>query len=223
MSGLSKLAIVGSGGHGLVVADAVLGRGDHQLVGFVSDGDASAIAEVGPLLGGQDCLPALIASGQVDALAIAIGDNHVRREVLQKLRICLPESVQFPAVIHPAACLGVVGSVGQGSVILAGAVIGPGAHVGEGCIVNTRASLDHHGALGNFGSLAPGVVTGGNVKVGEGTTVCIGATVLHGRTLGAWSVVGAGSVVVDDLPDGVVAYGTPARVVRKRELGDRYL
>jgi acetyltransferase-like isoleucine patch superfamily enzyme len=32
-------------------------------------------------------------------------------------------------------------------------------------------------------------------------------------------VVGAGAVVTDDLPDGVVAMGIPARVVRRREGG----
>lgn len=32
---------------------------------------------------------------------------------------------------------------------------------------------------------------------------------------GAGSIVGAGSVVVRDVPDGVLAYGVPAKVIRK--------
>jgi len=95
--------------------------------------------------------------------------------------------------------------------------------IGEGCIVNTRASLDHHGVLEDYASLAPAVTTGGNVSIGEGSVIAIGATVLHGRSIGDWSVVGAGATVIDDVPDGVVAYGTPAKVVREREPGDRYL
>ena len=89
--------------------------------------------------------------------------------------------------------------------------------------MNTRASLDHHGVMGAYASLAPGVATGGNVSIGEGSAVSIGATVLHGRSIGAWSVVGAGATVIKDVPDHVVAYGTPARVVRGRESGERYL
>jgi len=41
-----------------------------------------------------------------------------------------------------------------------------------------------------------------------------GVTVLPGVTIGADTVVGAGAVVSRDLPAGVLAVGTPARVVR---------
>jgi maltose O-acetyltransferase len=38
--------------------------------------------------------------------------------------------------------------------------------------------------------------------------------VVPGVSIGADTVVGAGSVVVHDLPDGVLAVGNPCRVVR---------
>jgi acetyltransferase-like isoleucine patch superfamily enzyme len=44
-----------------------------------------------------------------------------------------------------------------------------------------------------------------------------GAKVLDGVTIGKNVVVGANAVVNADLPDGVVAGGVPARVIRKRE------
>ena len=34
---------------------------------------------------------------------------------------------------------------------------------------------------------------------------------------GAVAVIGAGAVVVNEIPDGVLAYGIPARVIRKIE------
>jgi len=55
---------------------------------------------------------------------------------------------------------------------------------------------------------------GGGVQIGKGTLVGIGSTVLPGRHVGAWSVVGGGAVVRDDIPEGAVAVGVPARVVR---------
>lgn len=46
-----------------------------------------------------------------------------------------------------------------------------------------------------------------------------GVIICPGVRIGADTVVGAGAVVTKDLPSGVVAVGTPARVVRS--LDDR--
>lgn len=53
------------------------------------------------------------------------------------------------------------------------------------------------------------ITIGDNVWLGGGVIVCPGVTI------GADTVVGAGSVVTRDLPSGVVAVGSPARVIRK--------
>lgn len=219
-----RLIIVGVGGHALVVADAVLRLNGLQLLGFVAETeDASAVLDVAPLLGSEDDLDRLVLNRGADTVAIGIGDNHVRMAVFQRLTAKLGDRLHMSPVIHPTAVVSKYASVGRGSVIMAGAVVGPGAAVGEGCLVNTGATLDHHSVMEDFSSLAPGVSTGGNVRIGEGAAVSIGASVLHGRTIGAWSVVGAGATVIEDVPEKVVAYGTPARVVRERKVGDRYL
>lgn len=53
------------------------------------------------------------------------------------------------------------------------------------------------------------ITIGDNVWLGGGVIVCPGVTI------GADTVVGAGSVVTRDLPSGVLAVGSPARVVRE--------
>ena len=45
----------------------------------------------------------------------------------------------------------------------------------------------------------------------------LGSTVRNNINIGEWSLVGAGSVVVKDIPDKVVAFGNPARVVRHKK------
>lgn len=57
-------------------------------------------------------------------------------------------------------------------------------------------------------SAAP-VTIGENVWIGGGAIVCPGVTI------GADTTVGAGNIVVRDLPPGVLAVGTPCRVVRR--------
>lgn len=57
------------------------------------------------------------------------------------------------------------------------------------------------------------VTIGDNVWLGGGVIVCPGVTI------GENTVVGAGSVVTKDLPTGVLAVGSPARVIRTLERG----
>jgi maltose O-acetyltransferase len=56
---------------------------------------------------------------------------------------------------------------------------------------------------------------GDNVWLGGGVIVCPGVTI------GADTTIGAGSVVVSDIPRGVVAVGNPCRVVRSLGTGTR--
>jgi maltose O-acetyltransferase len=59
------------------------------------------------------------------------------------------------------------------------------------------------------------ITLGDNVWLGGGVIVCPGVTI------GDDTVVGAGAVVTRDLPSGVVAVGSPARVLRRIGDGDR--
>lgn len=56
-----------------------------------------------------------------------------------------------------------------------------------------------------------------NTKIGNNVFVGAGSIVLPGVTIGNNVVVGAGSVVAKDIPDGSIAMGNPARVVKSLE------
>ena len=76
--------------------------------------------------------------------------------------------------------------------------------------------------MAEFSSLGPAATTGGGVHVGAYSTIGIGATVVQEITIGEHTVVGAGAVVLHSLPREIVAYGTPARLIRSRRMGERY-
>ena len=73
MSDLSKLAVLGTGGHGLVVADAVLAMGGYELVGFVSGGDDRAVLEIAPVLGDDSDLVELVTTRRVASVVCCLG------------------------------------------------------------------------------------------------------------------------------------------------------
>lgn len=59
------------------------------------------------------------------------------------------------------------------------------------------------------------------ITLADGVWLGAGAIVGPGVSIGENTVVGAGAVVTRDLPEGVVAYGQPARVARRIDERDR--
>lgn len=53
------------------------------------------------------------------------------------------------------------------------------------------------------------------VSIGRNVWIGGGAIILPGVTIGDNVVIGAGSVVTGDIPDNVIAYGNPCRIIRE--------
>jgi acetyltransferase-like isoleucine patch superfamily enzyme len=93
---------------------------------------------------------------------------------------------------------------------------GPGIRIGARALIGSFVEIvdsDFHDLhrdrrRGGQPGMAP-VVLGENVFIGDG------AKLLKGVTVGAHSVIGAGSIVTGSIPEGVVAAGNPARVIRE--------
>lgn len=59
------------------------------------------------------------------------------------------------------------------------------------------------------------------ITVGNNVWIGAGVQVLPGVTIGSETVIGGGSVVVKDIPSGVLAAGNPCRVIRKLTDADK--
>jgi len=53
--------------------------------------------------------------------------------------------------------------------------------------------------------------------IGNGVVISSGAAILGGVVVGDNSSIGANAVVLDDVPEGAMAIGVPARIARRRE------
>lgn len=203
-----KIAIIGAGGHGKVVADAVRADGKHELVGFFDD-DGQLI---GRNVAGAQVLDRIAAwrSYPVDGLILAIGNNRIRQDVMLRL---VAENARLASVIHPSAIVsGAV--VENGTVLMAGVVVNIEANIGKNVILNTGAIVEHDCVVGAHVHIAPGSCLAGGVTIGEGAFIGMGSRILPEVHVGAWSIVGAGAVVVRDVPDGATVVGIPARRLR---------
>ena len=62
-------------------------------------------------------------------------------------------------------------------------------------------------------------ITRAHIAVEDGAWIGAGAIVLEGVRIGRGAVVAAGALVRQDVPDGMVAAGMPARLIRVRRSG----
>jgi sugar O-acyltransferase (sialic acid O-acetyltransferase NeuD family) len=125
---------------------------------------------------------------------------------------------RLPAIVDPAAQVAEDVRVGAGTYIGAAVVVQPGARVGPFCIVNTGAIVEHDAGVGAGVHLAPRTCLAGHAEIRCASFVGVGAIVRDRVRIIADVIVGMGAVAVADIADGVVAYGNPARVVRKNQL-----
>lgn len=202
LTGNRRIVIVGAGGHGKVVADALIASDFLGNIFFSDD----ALSTHGQRLLGFHVLGAPLQILQPsDVVHIAVGNNSIREKLFAALK-------QYPAfsVHHPAAVISKWANYGVGTFIAAGAVIGPDAALGKGVIVNHCAVVDHDCNVGDFSHVAPGASLAGGVSLGVGVLVGAGAKVLPGIKIGSGAIIGAGAVVTKDVMVGATVIGVPA-------------
>ena len=220
---MQNIAIIGSSGHAGVVADIISEQREHIVVGIIDPFlQIGEIRHGYSIIGSYHKILTLIRKYKIYGIVIAIGDNYTRFRVSTEIATTMP-STAFITAKHPSAIIPSTIEIGAGSVIMAGVVINPGSSVGKHCILNTNSCLDHNSSMKDYSSIAPNAAIAGNVIIGECSAVGIGASVSNGLEIGSNCVIGAGSTVLSDIAAYSLAYGTPARVVRMRNIDEKYM
>lgn len=220
---MQNIVIFGASGHGSVVLDCIEKEAKYQVIGFVDSFKTKGTEHNGyTVLGSEYDLPQIIEEYEVFGGIVAIGDNWNRSLIVDRIAKIVPD-FNYVSAVHPNAEIGKEVQLGDGSVIMPGVMVNANAIIGNHCILNTSSSLDHNGLMNHFSSLAPNVCAGGNLILGKGSAICLGSNIIENITIGAHTVIGAGSLVVGNIGDHLLVYGSPAKIVRKRIASEPYL
>ena len=209
---MTRLVIVGAGGHAAVVAEAAELEGTWDDICFVDDKypDLSEIIGL-PVIGTLSAVQEQI-SDQTEFM-VAIGDNRTRLELHQKIA---SSGGRLASIVHPTAIVSRTATVQPGTVILAQAVINARTTLGIACIVNTCATIDHDCAIDAGVHISPGAQLAGGVSVRERAWIGIGASVINNVSIGNDAIVGAAAVVLNDVAANQTVVGIPAREIVRR-------
>jgi sugar O-acyltransferase (sialic acid O-acetyltransferase NeuD family) len=147
-----------------------------------------------------------------DVYTLGVYQPSFKKKIIETLS---PDISKFINVIHEGLDMSYMSNLGIGVLINSKVSIAAHTTIGNFVSINRHVSIGHHTNIGDYCSINPGVNIAGNVTIGEGTTIGMGCNILHTVKIGKNCVIGAGSVVTKDIPDNVVAYGSPCKVIRE--------
>ena len=189
MSAKPRLLIVGAGGHGRSVAEAVLMEGKFNLIGFADDG---VFARGEPVWG----LPVFGAATAIENYGdlathavVAIGNNILRQKLFVRLQAA---GFVLASVIHPNAMVSPRAQLANGVAVMAGAIVGTEAKLGQGAIVNCGAVVDHHAQVNDFGHLGVNACMAGGSVLGALAWMQAGSAIGYGVHISPGAVLKPG-------------------------------
>ncbi len=147
-------------------------------------------------------------------MALGVYQPSHKRKIVETLN---PDIRKMGNIIHDGLDISHTSKLGRGLLINSKVSIAAHTTIGDFVSINRHVSIGHHTTISDYCSINPGVNIAGNVSIGEGTTIGMGTNILHTVKIGKNSIIGAGSVVTKDIPDNVVAYGSPCKIIREIE------
>ena len=210
---MRKIIIVGAGKVGQhIAANPELYDLQGRISGFVDDDPRIQGATIFgcPVLGPVAWLQEHQSYEVVIALA---SPSRYKKNLVE--RLTGGSSLRFSTLIAKNAWVSKGCTIGGGSIIYPGSCLNHGAQLGRFVVVNMNCAVGHDSKLGNYTCLAPGVCLAGKTIVAEGVEMGIGSATVQGVTIGPGSVIGGKAMVTRNIAAGVVAFGIPAREVRK--------
>lgn len=196
---MKKIVILGAGGHGKVVADIALKNGYEEIV-FLDDDDKIQTCA------GFSVIGKLAEVSRIDGdKFVAIGDGLLRQKLMKEINTV--------TLIHPRAVISRRVTIGEGSIVMAGAVINSDSKIGSGCIINTSATVDHDCILEDFVHLSVGAHLAGNVHIGAQSFLGVSSGVINNISICQDCVIGAGAMVVSDIVNSGTYVGVPAKLL----------
>jgi sugar O-acyltransferase (sialic acid O-acetyltransferase NeuD family) len=220
---MENIVLFGGGLQASYCIDIVKKENKYNIVGIID-----SLREIGselygyPVIGRQEQIKELIKKYDIYGGLITIGDNWSRKIVYESITNQIHD-FRFVNAIHPSTIIGMNVEFGVGVVTMAGCIINPNCKVGNFCFFATGAQLEHNCTIQDFASISAGSITGGKVTIGKYTAITLGVVIMDRLNIGENTVVGSGSLVTKDLPDNVLAYGNPARIIRQRKPGEKFL
>jgi len=153
-------------------------------------------------------------------LLLRVAPSRIIIRILRYYGATIGDGVRIssPLTIHNAD---------QSKILFANLTIGDDCYIGRDCIIDlmgiiqigNNVTISHRAILNTHTNAGKSPVsknklknTVGGISISDGAYLGLNVTVLESVSIGENCIIGANSLVNNDLPDNVIAYGTPCVV-----------
>jgi len=218
-----NIVLIGGGTQASYTIDIIEKQNLYTIVGIIDSNKQIGDDLYGyKVIGKQEDIIRLISQFNIEGCVIAIGDNWSRKRVFDQVNQMTPY-LKWPNAVHPSVLIANNVKFGKGILVMAGVIINSNAHIGDFSNYFTNCNVEHDCFIDDFASISAGVVLGGKVNVGKYSAIALNATIFDRLSIGENTVIGAASLVTKNIPDNVLAYGNPAKIIRNREKYEKFL
>lgn len=216
---MKKLIIVGAGSAARevlqIVKDINQFHNEYNILGFLCDipSDIEKLTNseyhvIGTI---QDWIPA-----EDEYFTIAIADPKGRKKVAELL---IEKKAKFVNIIHPTAKISDYSVLGEGLILYPTASIGVNCHIGD-FVYLQRTHISHDVKIGSFSTISSLCGILGKVNIHENVFIGCHSCIIPEIIIGKNAYIGAGSVVIDHIPEDVTVFGNPAKIVQNSTLNE---
>lgn len=197
---MDDLVIIGGGGHGISVFEAVTSLGEFNVMGFIDNHAKAALSRFGVKYLGTDVDLHKIISSRTSAV-IGIGQIESPEPRISLGKMLVQRKILLPPIIAASATVSQLSIIGSGSVVLHKALVNANSKIGAFNIVNSSAVIEHGVCTEDYVHVAPGAIILGDVSIGMGSFIGAGAIVREGVKVGNRCLIGAGTFIHRDVAD----------------------
>lgn len=206
-----------------IIVNEILKTSSYNIIGFIDENinDKFIIIEKKKIFNRNKDKKKLINKKDTKGI-ITFGDNFLRKQIFSKV-YKINKNFKWEKLISKQSFISKNVVIEQGSVVMPGVIINSYSRIGQMCLINTGSIIEHDNYFKNFSSAGPGVTTSGNVIVNELSHLGTGSVVIHDIIIGKNTILGANSVAIKNLDSDSVYVGNPAKKIKKRKIGSKYL
>lgn len=209
-----RLAIIGSGDLGQLIAHHAKSTKLFEVIGFFDDFKMPGeIVKNIKVIGKTSDLIREFKKNSFDELLIGVGYKHF--DFRKKLFETYNTQIPFANLVHPSSYVDPSCILGAGNVILPGCTLDMNVELKNNILLNTGCTIAHDTHIGDHCFLGPGVNLAGFIRIDECCFLGINTTIIDNIHLVSDVRTGGGTVIIKDITEPGTYIGLPAKKVAK--------